>query len=161
MSRNGLLAKLRSGEAFSTKERFSLVMALALPSILAQLAHVLMSYIDAGMVGRLGSEKAASVGLVSTTTWLFGGFCMAASSGFSIVAYGACVGAGDTLIPSAINFGCMWVIRIGLALILIPRLGLVGYWTAMAVELNVRGLIFIFRVRGTKWMSGNIIQRTI
>lgn len=78
--------------------------------------------------------------------------------GFSIVAYGACVGAGDTLIPSAINFGCMWIVRIGLALILIPRLGLVGYWIAMAVELNVRGLIFIFRVRGNKWMDKNILS---
>lgn len=78
--------------------------------------------------------------------------------GFSIVAYGACVGAGDTLIPSAFNFGCMWLIRIGLALILIPRFGLMGYWIAMMVELNCRGLLFIFRVRGTRWMQNSVIQ---
>lgn len=72
--------------------------------------------------------------------------------GVSIVAYGCCVGAGDTLIPSAINLLSMWVIRIGLALVLIPRMGLEGYWYAMAIELSVKGLIFAVRIRGNKWM---------
>ena len=72
--------------------------------------------------------------------------------GVSIVAYGCCVGAGDTLVPSAINLLSMWVIRLGLALILIPRMGLLGYWTAMAVELSVKGLIFAVRIRGDRWM---------
>ena len=70
----------------------------------------------------------------------------------SIVAYGACVGAGDTLIPTALNFASMWVVRIGLALYLTPRYGLVGYWIAMCIELNVRGLLFLFHVRGDRWM---------
>ena len=77
--------------------------------------------------------------------------------GLSIVAYGACVGAGDTLIPSALNFGSMWLIRIGLALILIPHFGLVGYWIAMMVELNVRGILFLIRIRGHKWMDKALI----
>ena len=72
--------------------------------------------------------------------------------GVSIVAYGCCVGAGDTLVPSAINLLSMWVIRLGLALILIPRMGLLGYWTAMAVELSVKGVIFAVRIRGDRWM---------
>ena len=72
--------------------------------------------------------------------------------GVSIVAYGCCVGAGDTLVPSAINLLSMWVIRLGIALILIPRMGLLGYWTAMAVELSVKGLIFAVRIRGDRWM---------
>lgn len=70
----------------------------------------------------------------------------------SIVAYGACVGAGDTLIPTALNFASMWVVRIGLAFYLTPRYGLVGYWIAMCIELNVRGLLFLFHVRGDRWM---------
>ena len=77
--------------------------------------------------------------------------------GLSIVAYGACVGAGDTLVPSALNFGSMWLIRIGLALILIPHFGLIGYWIAMMVELNVRGILFLIRVRGDKWMNKALI----
>ena len=72
---------------------------------------------------------------------------------FSIAGYGSCVGGGDTLVPSVMNFGSMWVIRIGLALILTPRLGLTGYWIAMCVELNVRGLLFWWRLRGEKWMK--------
>ena len=73
--------------------------------------------------------------------------------GVSIVAYGCCVGAGDTLVPSAINLLSMWVIRLGLALVLIPRFGLEGYWVAMAVELSVKGIIFAVRLRGGKWMK--------
>ena len=72
---------------------------------------------------------------------------------FSIAGYGSCVGGGDTLVPSVMNFGSMWVIRIGLALILTPRMGLVGYWVAMCIELNVRGLLFYWRLRGEKWMK--------
>ena len=72
--------------------------------------------------------------------------------GVSIVAYGCCVGAGDTLVPSAINLLSMWVIRLGLALFLIPRYGLAGYWFAMAVELSVKGIIFAVRIARGRWM---------
>lgn len=73
--------------------------------------------------------------------------------GVSIVAYGCCVGAGDTLVPSVINLLSMWVIRLGLALFLIPRYGLAGYWVAMATELSVKGLIFIVRIARGRWMK--------
>ena len=76
----------------------------------------------------------------------------------SIVGYGCCIGAGDTLVPSAINLLSMWVIRIGLALILIPRFGLRGYWMAMASELTVKGIIFAIRIRGEKWMKTKLTQ---
>lgn len=78
--------------------------------------------------------------------------------GVSIVAYGCCIGAGDTLMPSAINLLSMWVIRLGLALVLIPRWGLVGYWVAMAVELSVKGVIFAFRIRGGRWMDTKLTE---
>ena len=71
----------------------------------------------------------------------------------SIVAYGACVGAGDTLVPTILNFAGMWVVRIGLALFLTPRYGLVGYWIAMCLDLNVRGLLFLWHIRGERWMK--------
>lgn len=79
-----LLGKLRGGAPMSGGEQFKLTLLLAWPSILAQLAMCLMSYIDAAMVGRLGSEQAAAIGLVSSTTWIFGSFCYATSSGFSV-----------------------------------------------------------------------------
>ena len=76
----------------------------------------------------------------------------------SIVAYGACVGAGDTLVPSALNLASMWLVRIGLALILTPKLGLQGYWIAMCIELNLRGLLFLLRIRGDKWMKSRLVN---
>ena len=76
----------------------------------------------------------------------------------SIVAYGAFVGAGDTLVPSALNLASMWVVRIGLALVLTPRLGLQGYWIAMCIELNIRGLLFLWRIRGDRWMKSRLIK---
>ena len=76
----------------------------------------------------------------------------------SMVAYGACVGAGDTMVPTVLNFVSMWVVRIGLALILCPRLGLTGYWIAMCIELNVRGILFAIRLRGNAWMKKVLVQ---
>ena len=73
--------------------------------------------------------------------------------GVSIVAYGCCVGAGDTLVPSLINLLSMWVIRLGLAVFLIPRYGLVGYWVAMATELCVKGLVFGVRIARGRWLK--------
>lgn len=55
--------------------------------------------------------------------------------GVSIVAAGALRGAGDTLVPSLLNLGSIWLVRVGSALVLVPRFGLTGMWCAMAVEL--------------------------
>ena len=41
--------------------------------------------------------------------------------------------------------------RLGLALVLVPRLGLRGMWIAMAIELCVRGLLMLFRQLTTKY----------
>ncbi len=71
----------------------------------------------------------------------------------SIVAYGVCVGAGDTRWPSYMNLGSMWLVRILPAIFLTPRFGLVGFWVAMAVELTFRGAIFLVRLARGRWMD--------
>ena len=76
----------------------------------------------------------------------------------SIVAYGACVGAGDTRIPSLINFGSMWLIRIIPAIFLTRRLGLMGFWIAMAVELSIRGILFLIRLYREKWLKTTVLS---
>lgn len=76
--------------------------------------------------------------------------------GVSIVAYGACVGAGDTMVASGLNFGSMWIVRIGLAVLLTPRYGLTGYWIAMCIELNVRGILFLARIYGRAWLKKDL-----
>lgn len=70
----------------------------------------------------------------------------------NIVAYGIFVGAGDTLLPCSINLGCIWAIRIPLAALLVSSMGLQGAWVAMALDLSMRGAIFLWRFRGKQWM---------
>ena len=62
----------------------SLTLHLSVPAILAQLSSIVMQYIDASMVGRLGAGDSASIGLVASTTWLFGGLTSAASIAFTV-----------------------------------------------------------------------------
>ena len=71
----------------------------------------------------------------------------------SIVSYGIFVGAGNTMIPSCMNLGSIWFIRISLALLLAPSLGLKGVWIAMCIELCIRGFIFLLRLRFGHWIK--------
>ena len=73
------------------------------------------------------------------------------------MAGGCCTGAGDTKVPTAMNFVSIWLARIGLALLLTPRFGLMGYWIAMCIELNLRGILYLIRIRGTRWMEHKLI----
>ena len=82
------------------------VWRLSLPAILTQITTIAMQYIDAAMVGALGANASASIGLVSTTTWLFGGIVGGVSAGFSVQASHH-VGAGD-------DRGARTVVRHGL-----------------------------------------------
>lgn len=89
-----LLAMIRDGKPMTLSQQLRLTVQLSVPAIIAQLSSIVMQYIDAAMVGSLGAEESASIGLVSTTTWLFWGLCVAAATGFSVqVAHR--IGAGD------------------------------------------------------------------
>lgn len=80
----------------------------------------------------------------------------------SIVAYGAFVGVGDTIVPAVMNFGSMWLVRIPLAAILAPTLGLRGVWIAMCAELTFRGCIFLWRMSGKRWLRhGTANQKNV
>lgn len=81
-----LLAQMKDGKRLTGKQQFQLVCFLSIPAILAQITSIIMQYIDASMVGSLGAEASASIGLVSSSTWLFGGLCGASAAGFSIQA---------------------------------------------------------------------------
>nr|WP_279121446.1 MATE family efflux transporter [Muribaculum intestinale] len=76
------------------RTQLRLTALLSVPAIVAQLSSIAMQYIDASMVGSLGANASASIGLVSTTTWLFWGVLSAAGTGFSVqVAH--LIGSGD------------------------------------------------------------------
>ena len=112
---DALLALIREGKPMTMRQQLWLTLQLSVPSMLAQFSSIAMQYIDASMVGSLGANPAASIGLMSTTTWLFGGLCSAAATGFSVQVAHA-IGAGDIKharnvlrqsIASVLMFGCM------------------------------------------------------
>lgn len=68
----------------SLPEQLGLVLRLSIPAVLAEISSIAMQYIDAAMVGSLGATATAAIGLVSSTTWLFGGICVSIAAGFSV-----------------------------------------------------------------------------
>ena len=77
--------------------------------------------------------------------------------GASICCAGVFRGAGDTLRPSMMNLVSMWCVRIIPAVFLVPKMGLQGYWTAMAIELCFRGIVFLVRLYRGRWMRGALV----
>ncbi len=92
--KDSLLDRIRTGAPMTGGHQLALASLLSVPSMMAQLVHILMQYIDASMVGSLGAQASASIGIVSTTLWLFGSLCSSASVGFYVqVAHR--IGAGE------------------------------------------------------------------
>ncbi len=71
----------------------------------------------------------------------------------TMIINGALRGAGDTRYPLYIVAGCIWGIRVPLAILFISimGLGLEWAWVAMSVDLLFRGLFAFLRYRGGKW----------
>ena len=85
LTKDELLALVRKGARnMSWQEKLRLTVLLSLPAMVAQISSVAMQIIDAAMLGHLGTKESATVGLVSTTIWLFGGLCSAFAAGFSV-----------------------------------------------------------------------------
>lgn len=93
---------------------------------------------DANVV-KLGAE------VLRIEAWAEPGFAA------SIVAYSVFVGVGKTLGASALDLISIWGVRLTLALILAPTMGLHGVWIAMAIELTFRGTAFLLRLRFSNW----------
>ena len=70
------------------------VVSLALPTMLEQLMHTAVQYVDTAMVGSLGTQASAAVGSTGTVGWLVGSSLSALGVGFlSYIARS--MGAGD------------------------------------------------------------------
>ncbi|HPG92376.1 MAG TPA: MATE family efflux transporter [Clostridia bacterium] len=67
---------------------------LAWPAVLEQMLLTLVNYVDTAMVGSLGHNATASIGVVMSTTWLINGLFAAIAIGFS-VPVGRNIGAGN------------------------------------------------------------------
>ena len=115
-SKEILLGRIRDGEPLALGQQVRLTLYLCGPAIMAQLASVLLQFIDASMVGSLGANPSASIGLISTSTWIFSGFSMAVITGFSVQVAHAC-GAGDfARARSAMRQGLFTVLAFSLVL---------------------------------------------
>ena len=120
---DNILAFIREGKPMTMGQQLRLTAYLSMPAIVAQFSSIAMQYVDASMVGSLGAEASASIGLVSTTTWLFWGMLSAVATGFSVqVAHR--IGAGDFIgarrvlrqaLTATFAFGCFLAL-IGVAI---------------------------------------------
>ncbi len=133
-----MLTQLRQGKELTSRQQFRLICTLSIPAILAQISSIVMQYIDASMVGSLGAEASASIGLVSTSAWLFGGICGATASGFSIQT-AHCIGAGDIQKARSVmrqSFSSALLVSLFLMLCGILIAGRLPVWLGAAPELR-------------------------
>ena len=163
---------VRNGaQTMSLRQKLRLIILLSVPSMIAQLSSVVMQMIDAAMLGHLSTNEAASVGLVSTTIWLFGGFCSAVASGFSVqVAHH--VGANDqagarrVIRQGMVTVGCFAAIMTLIGILIAPilpvwldakeeiRAGATEYLTIVCCALPVLAMDML--AAGSLRCSGNI-----
>ena len=124
------MESIREGRAMTRREKLNLIVGLSVPSMLAQISTVMMFFIDASMVGHLGAEASASIGLIESTTWLVGSLLAAAATGFSVqVAH--FIGANDFVKARQVyrhalicGLAFSWM----LALVGVGILGYLPYW---------------------------------
>lgn len=124
MSKNfDLSALLHDSSSISLKKQIQIVLRLSIPGMLSQISSILMQYIDASMVGFLGANESASIGLVASSTWVFGSLLHALSIGFTVQTAHV-IGAGEKQKAKKILFNALvcctffslFVLFIGLAL---------------------------------------------
>ena len=151
-----------------------LMLQLMIPAVVAQVVNLLYNIVDRiyiGHIAGIGAAALTGVGLYVFAPALMGIFTADAAVialgaqvlrieafaepmfGASIVASGAMQGAGDSTSCFVLNIFSMWCIRLTLAFLLAPRLGLMGVWGAMCCELSIRGLLFLIRLARGKWLE--------
>lgn len=84
----------RSGRGLLAWGLLPTVLGLAWPTMLEQLMHTAVQYIDTAMVGSLGTAATAAVGSTTTVNWLIGSTVSAFGVGFLAIISQA-LGAGD------------------------------------------------------------------
>jgi putative MATE family efflux protein len=75
--------------------------------------------------------------------------------GAAMIFGGALRGAGDTRWPMVVTGASIWLVRLPLAYLfgLVFGWGLLGIWSALVLDLALRGLLNFLRFRGGKWKT--------
>ena len=84
LNKDSLLQLIREGQPLSPGQQLRLTFSLSVPAILANVSAMVMQFIDAAMVGQLGADDSASVGLMGTTAWLFEGVLTSFAAGYAV-----------------------------------------------------------------------------
>lgn len=82
--KDSLLLLIREKKPLSLRQQLQLTFTLSMPAVLANASAMVMQFIDAAMVGQLGADDSASVGLMGTTSWLFEGVLSAFAAGYAV-----------------------------------------------------------------------------
>lgn len=78
------ISLIQNNQPLSFRQQLALTAKLSVPAIIAQLSTILMQYIDAAMVGSLGADASASVGLMNSSLWMAWGVMNMITMGFSV-----------------------------------------------------------------------------
>ena len=169
--RQQLLQQVRDGGTMTRREKLSLVWQLSLPAILGQLSTIVMQYIDTMMVGQLGANATASIGLVSTTCWLFGGLAASIGAGFGVLvaqhigakenaearnvlrqALIVCMSIGLIISLFCVSIHLWWPIRLGGS----PEVAVLSSKYFLVWSLTVPVMQLLFLSNGMLRSSGNM-----
>lgn len=85
---------LEENPQITRRQKINFVWRLSVPGVIAQISSILMQYIDAAMVGSLGADASAAIGLVASSTWVLGSLSHALTIGFTVQVAHA-IGAGN------------------------------------------------------------------
>lgn len=162
------MAQLRHGEDLKVPQLCGMIFRLSVPAILAQISTIIMQYIDASMVGRLGAQGSAAIGLVSSSTWLFGGIAMAIGMGFSVQCAQR-LGAGDNKDARGLMMQGM-MINLLFAMVICVICSTLSGWLpgwlggekAIQKDATAYFLVFalFFPIERTNFLGGSFLQAT-
>ena len=146
------LESIRSGKGLTRRQALSMIVHLSIPVILAQISSIIMQYIDASMVGHINVNASASIGLISTTTWLLGNMVSALAIGF-YVQVAQQIGANKNQeARNIVRYGLITNLVLSLILMAISILiaGPLPHWLGGNPEINAQAsayfLVFAFTV---------------
>ncbi len=146
---------------------WKIILLLAWPTIIEQILHTAVNYVDTAMVGSMGTHATAAIGVCTSTIWLIMGVMNAAGVGYSVMVARRIGEGNNEEARTTIRQGMLAVVVIGLSLtalvelIVAPNLPV---W--MGADQAVQPLsVAYFRIIGGAYlfntaliMSGNILR---
>lgn len=114
------------------------ILSLAWPTMLEQLMHTAVQYIDTAMVGALGTQATAAVGATTTVNWLINSSISALGIGFLAFIARAC-GANDKVAAKrAVSQAVLTVLTVGIffTILTVSLSGVIPIW--MQVDDNIQ-----------------------